>query len=68
MTYITLGAGELALGTIMAAQWILGDSGLTDNALLGGMGVMGSIAAMRGFFLFLTPSWMEAQENTKKTR
>ncbi|KAI7112219.1 hypothetical protein KC343_g16694 [Hortaea werneckii] len=65
-TYLTLGAGELALGTIMAAQYILGDSGLTDNALLAGMGMMGGIAAMRGFFLYVRPSWMAAQGNAEK--
>ncbi|KAI7236318.1 hypothetical protein KC330_g3813 [Hortaea werneckii] len=65
-TYFTLGAGELALGTIMAAQYLLGDSGLTDDALLGGMGIMGGIAAMRGFFLYVRPSWMAAQGNAEK--
>jgi len=65
-TYLTLGAGELALGTIMAAQYLLGDSGLTDGALLGGMGTMGGIAAMRGFFLYVRPSWMAAQGNAEK--
>ena len=65
-TYLTLGAGELALGTIMAAQYILGDSGLTDGALLAGMGMMGGIAAMRGFFLYVRPSWMAAQGNAEK--
>ncbi|KAI7282174.1 hypothetical protein KC345_g3674 [Hortaea werneckii] len=65
-TYLTLGAGELALGTIMAAQYLLGDSGLTDNALLAGMGMMGGIAAMRGFFLYVRPSWMAAQGNAEK--
>ncbi|KAI6864708.1 hypothetical protein KC338_g5332 [Hortaea werneckii] len=65
-TYLTLGAGEVALGTIMAAQYILGDSGLTDGALLAGMGMMGGIAAMRGFFLYVRPSWMAAQGNAEK--
>ncbi|KAI7352804.1 hypothetical protein KC354_g11823 [Hortaea werneckii] len=65
-TYFTLGAGELALGTIMAAQFLLGDSSLTDDALLGGMGIMGGIAAMRGFFLYVRPSWMAAQGNAEK--
>ncbi|KAI7370531.1 hypothetical protein KC354_g1205 [Hortaea werneckii] len=65
-TYLTLGAGELALGTIMAAQYLLGDSGLTDGALLGGMGTMGGIAAIRGFFLYVRPSWMAAQGNAEK--
>lgn len=65
-TYLTLGAGEVALGTIMAAQYILGDSGLTDGALLAGMGMMGGIAAMRGFFLYVRPSWMAAHGNAEK--
>ncbi|KAI6815177.1 hypothetical protein KC332_g10769 [Hortaea werneckii] len=65
-TYLTLGAGELALGTIMAAQYLLGGSGLTDSALLAGMGMMGGIAAMRGFFLYVRPSWMAAQGNAEK--
>lgn len=68
MTYITLAMGEVALGSVMAAQFMIGDSGLTDNALLGGMALMGGIAAMRGFFLYVQPSWMAAQENSKKAQ
>ncbi|KAK5121726.1 hypothetical protein LTR85_004601 [Meristemomyces frigidus] len=66
LTYMLLGAGEAALGTVMAAQYLSGDSGLTDTVLIGGMGTMGALCAMRGFFLFVRPNWMDAQENARK--
>ena len=67
LTYITLGAGEVALGTLVAFQYFNGDSGLTENALLFGMGNMGAFLGIRALFLFARPGWMEAQENAKKT-
>ncbi|KAK4540513.1 hypothetical protein LTR36_009151 [Oleoguttula mirabilis] len=66
LTYMVLGAGEAALGTVMAAQYLSGDSGLTDAVLIGGTGTMGVLCAMRGFFLFVRPSWMDAQMNARK--
>lgn len=63
---MTLGAGEAALGTLMAVQYLSGDSGMTDTALLAAMGVMGGGLGMRVFFLFVKPGWMDAQENAKK--
>ncbi|KAK5132314.1 hypothetical protein LTR08_009222 [Meristemomyces frigidus] len=68
LTYTLLGAGEAALGTVMAAQFMAGDSGITDGFLIGGTGVMGALCAMRGFFLFVRPNWMEAQGNARKVR
>ena len=68
VTYTLLGAGEAAIGTVLAAQFMAGDSGITDSFLVGGMGVMGAICAMRGFFLFVRPNWMEAQGNVRKVK
>ncbi|EMC91563.1 hypothetical protein BAUCODRAFT_298019 [Baudoinia panamericana UAMH 10762] len=68
LAYMTLGAGEVGLGTIAMIQFLQGDSGFTDSALLGVMAFMGVFSAMRGFFLYARPSWMEAQENAKKAQ
>lgn len=68
LTYMLLGAGEVALGTVLAAQYLSGDSGITDAFLIGGTGVTGMLCAMRGFFLFARPSWMEAQVNARKAQ
>lgn len=51
----------------MASQYLSRDSGITDAVLIGGTGTMGLLCAMRGFFLFVKPGWMEAQGNARKT-
>ncbi|KAK3072187.1 hypothetical protein LTR53_007294 [Teratosphaeriaceae sp. CCFEE 6253] len=66
LTYILFGAGEAGLGTMMMIQWMQGDSGLTDVALLGGAATMGAFLGLRGFFLYARPSWMEGPANARK--
>jgi len=69
MTYTMLGACEMALSAVLAAQYLQGaDSGLKPQALVGAAGMMGVILLERGFFLFVRPTWMEGQENAKKVQ
>ncbi|KAK3670188.1 hypothetical protein LTR78_009944 [Recurvomyces mirabilis] len=68
LTYMMFGAGEVGLGTMMMVQWLQGDSGLSDNALLMGMLAMGAFSLMRAFFLYVRPSWMEGQVNARKAQ
>ena len=68
LTYTLLGAGEAALGTVLAVQFMAGDSGISDNFLIAGTGIMGALCAMRGFFLFVIPNWIEAQGNARKVK
>ncbi|KAH9827966.1 hypothetical protein Tdes44962_MAKER09558 [Teratosphaeria destructans] len=68
LTYLTLGAGELILSTILGVQYLLGTSGLKPNALLAGVGTLSGIAGVRAWFLYARPSWMEAQENARKAK
>jgi hypothetical protein len=67
-TYQFYAAGELGLGTMMLIQYLQGDSGLTENALLFGAFNMGAYLGMRAFFLYMRPSWMEAQANARKAQ
>lgn len=60
------GAGEAGIATIMLIQYMQGDSGMSDTALLVGTTIMGAFMGMRCFFLYARPSWMEAQVNAKK--
>jgi len=68
LTYMILGAGEAALATVMAAQYLQGDSGVRDGFLIGGIGVGGLFMGMRAFFLYARPSWMESQLNARKAQ
>lgn len=64
--YMTLGAGELALGALTAASYLTGDSGMTDQALLTATGMLAAFGGMRAFFLFMKPAWMEATQSSIK--
>ncbi|KAK0253885.1 hypothetical protein B0A54_15471 [Friedmanniomyces endolithicus] len=66
LTYIFFAAGEAGMGTTMLFQYMAGNSGMTDRALLVGAATMGLFLGMRAFFLYARPSWMEAQGNAKK--
>ena len=66
LTYQTLGAGEAALGTIFAVQYLSGNSGIKDGVLIGAIGTMGAAMGLRALFLFARPNWMEAQTNARK--
>lgn len=68
LAYMVSGAGEVAMGTMMLAQWLQVDSGLTDNALLGTTVLMGSFLLMRSYFLYVKPQYMEAQDNARKAK
>lgn len=68
ITYITYAANEAALGAAMAMQYFSGDSGLKQEALWTSMTTMAALVAVRGFFLFVRPSWMDAQVNAKKAQ
>ncbi|WPH04513.1 Hypothetical protein R9X50_00740500 [Acrodontium crateriforme] len=59
LTYWTLGAGEFALGGLMAMQYLDGDSGLSEDLLVKGMMTMAGLMVMRLFFLFVKPEWMD---------
>jgi hypothetical protein len=63
-----MGAGEAALGLVTLSQYMAGDSGLTDQALLTATGMMGVFGAMRLFFLYGRPQWMEGQAELKKSQ
>ncbi|CZT24057.1 uncharacterized protein RCC_09774 [Ramularia collo-cygni] len=66
-TYLTLGAGEVALGGLMAWAYATGaDSGMTDMALLGGAMNLGAFLIMRYVFLFGKPELLE-ERGVKKT-
>lgn len=68
LTYTLMGAGEAALGLVTLSQYMAGDSGLTDQALLTATGMMGVFGAMRLFFLYGRPQWMEGQAELKKSQ
>lgn len=55
LTYAVMGISELAIGSITLAQYMQGNSGLTDQALLMATGAMAVFTAMRGYFLFVRP-------------
>jgi len=63
---IFFAAGEAGIGTTMLYQYMAGNSGMSDRALLVGAATMGLFLGMRAFFLYARPSWMEAQGNAKK--
>jgi hypothetical protein len=65
--YLTLGAGELAMGGLMAWAYATGaDSGMTDLALLGGAVNLGALLVVRGVFLYWKPELLE-ERGAKKT-
>ena len=66
LTYQMLGAGEVALALLTASQYLRGDSGMTNQALLIGTGMCGFAASMRAFFLYVRPEWMQPQEQSEK--
>ena len=68
LAYTSLASAEVALGALSLLQYLTGDSGMTDSALLSTMGLMGSIISMRAFFLFARPQLMQAQEGLKKSQ
>lgn len=68
LTYISMVASEAALGTVTLSQYLIGDSGMTDVALLSAASMMGVLISMRAFFLFAKPQFMEAQEAMKKSQ
>ena len=68
LTYLAMGATEAALGVVTLSQYLTGDSGMTDQALLTATGMMVTFGAMRAFFLFAKPELMAAQEITKKSQ
>ena len=66
LTYTTAGAVELGFSTVLLTQYLIGGSGLTDAALLGGAAAFGGLVVIRAFFLFVRPEWMKAQDNRRK--
>lgn len=68
MTYLLLGAGEIALGSLTAGQYLLGDSGISDTALLVATGMMFSLASWRSYCLFVKPEWVEAQSAVGRSK
>lgn len=68
LTYITIAASEATLGLVTLSQYLAGDSGMTDQALLAATGMMVGFISMRAFFLFAKPEFMEAQETAKKSQ
>jgi hypothetical protein len=68
LTYTSLALSEATLGALSLFQYLTGDSGMTDVALLSTMGMMGSIIGMRAFFLFARPQLMQAQDGLKKSQ
>ena len=68
LAYISLASSEAALGALSLLQYLSGDSGMTDAALLSTMGMMGCFIGMRAFFLFARPQLMQAQEGLKKSQ
>ena len=68
ITYTMFGVAEAVLGLTTAAQYVMGDSGMTDQALLTATGMMATFMSMRVFFLFVKPEFMEARESTRKTK
>lgn len=68
VTYITLAAGEVFLGGMMAWLWYVGgDSGMTDKALLGGALNLGGILVWRYVCLYGKPELLEERGVGKKT-
>lgn len=68
MTYLMLGAGEIALGALAAGQYFLGDSGLNNNTLLISTAMMATLASWRSYCLFVRPDWVEARSSAGKAR
>ena len=68
LTYTLMGTGEAALGLVTLSQYLAGDSGMTEQALLTATGMMGVFGAMRLFVLYGRPQWMEAEEGIKKSQ
>ena len=68
LTYMVMGAAEATLGLVTASQYLMGDSGITDQALLTATGMMAGFMGVRAFFLFVNPQWMEAGGTTKKSQ
>jgi len=56
--YVTLGAGEVFLVGIMGWQYVSGQSGFSDNFLLGGMAVLGGVLGLRAYTIAIRPDWM----------
>ena len=67
MTYTTLGAIEVFISAISVLAYVNGDSGLTDEFLVMAAGSMGAFILLRGYFLFVKPNYMDAQQNAKKS-
>lgn len=68
-TYITMGAGEVVMGSLLAVQYMSGQSGLKDNVLLFLTANMGALLAMRVVFLVYKPEWLEGMKGSgKKTQ
>lgn len=68
LSYLAMGATEATLGLVTLSQYLAGDSGMTDQALLTATATMVTFIGMRAFFLLAKPEFMEAQEITKKSQ
>lgn len=66
LTYAMMGVTEAALGLLTASQYLSGNSGMTNQALLTATGMMGTFLSMRVFFLYVRPELMAAKDSSKK--
>lgn len=65
-TYITMGAGEIVLGAILAWQYASGTSGLKEGAVLFLEGHLAVLLVMRYVFLYGKREWLEGSGTTGK--
>ncbi|KAK3714942.1 hypothetical protein LTR37_007432, partial [Vermiconidia calcicola] len=59
---------EAGLGALTLFQYLNGDSGITDQALLIATTTMVTLTSMRAYVLYAKPQWVEPEESGKKTR
>lgn len=64
--YITFGGFEACMVATALGQYLVGDSGFTDAALIGTMATFTFFTSLRLFFLYIKPSWLKARGTTGK--
>ncbi|QIW99695.1 hypothetical protein AMS68_005213 [Peltaster fructicola] len=66
--YITFGGFEACMVGTALIHYIQGNSGFTDNGLLGTIAVFGFFTSVRIFFLYVKPTWLQARGTSSKAK